>query len=277
MKNFTEKEVKSVLNFDPLNTASELTGVSYKESEFTESLGFALAVRSNKIKKNMLQDMGDTHRNMKFEDYVKIIENFGFEKVYEEQINKGEYSKIFRIYFEKERGILLKIDSYYDSINSADFFFQHLATNTTCRGNVYSSGGFKHKDRSLVYFKENGDKFSEGQPIEPRWKLEDDWEDFKIVQNKWREENSTWKKENNVFTLWTGHNHGVEAIVFQIKQLDKSGIFVKRWTENNDNISTVNIYCHDHYSDKEWDDKNSVGKKRMNALPEHVKKCIRTL
>jgi hypothetical protein len=117
-----QKEFFKKLNYAGLSEAEKFTGKSYKEDETTEMLGLLLHVRGNEDKKEMLKNNNDTYFHMPTQGYISIIEDFGFKKIFEEDI-PGTWDKYYCFWKD---GLLLAFDTYWDhqSINGGDLYFE---------------------------------------------------------------------------------------------------------------------------------------------------------
>jgi len=108
-----DTELLEVLHTDPLGIAEELTGVSYKEDEGTQWLGFGIMQEKNKIVERELKERGDTVFSNDLDRYQQIITDYGFELALEvpftAQYDNAE-ERMF-IYWHPY-GLLLKFDTY---------------------------------------------------------------------------------------------------------------------------------------------------------------------
>ena len=269
----SSKEIKNILDFDPLDAAEKITGKSYKSSNSTIFIGMSLSSVNARKKEAMLKKLGDTYHGINFEKYVSIVEAYGFERIYEDQIERkyGDNIDTFYVYFHKEKGIVLKFDSYGDVINSSSFFFQHLTKNMWL--SCYSSGGLLQENNQVRLFDYGTEEVT--YPIEcPNY---DDYKNnfYKWIEvdNKWMAGKKKYMEENDLNYIFSGHNDGCEGLIFQIEEIEKNGDFVKHWI-NDGRLETLRIYLHDYDSGKEWEDKNSIANKRISSFPDYVKEQI---
>jgi hypothetical protein len=194
-----DKFVDKMIHFDPLYQAEKLTGESYKESEGTQALGFAIMRQTSQFKKNMLAGMGDSYYSMPYKDYIRILKRLGFKVVlkYKFTRDKGEESEhqdVETILFHPE-GVLVSVDSYTGlsekTVNGADMYFNwqpntdDVGILAMCR----SSGHWK-------FPKEH----------------EDDWDWFDPLQ-----------------CVWIGHTDIREAVVHKFNLLKKHGTLIRPW------------------------------------------------
>lgn len=75
------KRAAEALRFDPFAAAEEYTGQSYKEDDETLGLGVVLSWTSNRRANSLLSELGDTHGDMTWADFLAVIIGYGFELV----------------------------------------------------------------------------------------------------------------------------------------------------------------------------------------------------
>ncbi len=144
-----ERNLDQLLRFDPLAEAERITGDTYKFNESTALLGLGLAVRHNKLKRDVLVASGDTTMSNKLANYVSIIESMGFEKVLTVPfVAKGwspadpDRNENLFIYAHRD-GMLLVFDTYNsDDVNGGDLYYC-IKLDTNGRYGVTSSGGYR--------------------------------------------------------------------------------------------------------------------------------------
>ena len=114
-------DLDTLLQFDPLARAEQITGVSYKEDEGTVSVGLILMQANSQAKEAALRAQNDSVFSNKLDRYLEIIAAEGFYKVYETDI-PGTPDRLFM--FWHDDGILLKFDTYWgDSVNGGKFWY----------------------------------------------------------------------------------------------------------------------------------------------------------
>ena len=155
-------ELDKVLRFDALDTAEKLTGKSCKEDEDTELFGMAMFLENNNNKDKLLQQNDDTTFSNSVENYVRIIEDMGFEKglVLDFKNPRGgnRQEKMF-VYGHREKGIILKFDTYNEGrVNAGKYYYcwrpYDLEEFREARVGATSSGGWDG-------FKEDDDNYEE--------------------------------------------------------------------------------------------------------------------
>lgn len=124
----TDKAVADALSFDALREAEIITNKSYKESNETTRLGFAMHIEHNKQKEALLKFTKDTYYGSTLEEYLTVVKDLGFEKILETPIpedkkfnSNGDY---YYIYWRAD-GIILSFDTYRGNkvVNSGNFYY----------------------------------------------------------------------------------------------------------------------------------------------------------
>lgn len=130
------KDIKSLLNFDPLYEAEKITGKSYKEDENTSQLGFLLHMDHGQKKAKILAENNDTYFGQTLREWIGVIEDMGFVLLYCGDV-QGTKDK-WRIFWKD--GILIFCDSYHDDtvINGGVAYFNYKGPR--CAMNSCSSG-----------------------------------------------------------------------------------------------------------------------------------------
>lgn len=75
--------LRTLLTFDGLAAAEEMTGKSYKTDHDTQALGMLLTLGVSQFKNAALKREHDTTLSNTLEYYTSVIEDIGFEKVFE--------------------------------------------------------------------------------------------------------------------------------------------------------------------------------------------------
>lgn len=117
--------LEALLRYDPLAEAEKITGISYKEDEQTQAIGFALLQSRSVMRDAALRERGDTVFHNELERYRGIVENYGFECVYVESFTgrrNGNEEQYF-IYWHPD-GLILAFDTYNtDHVNGANVHY----------------------------------------------------------------------------------------------------------------------------------------------------------
>lgn len=156
-------KTSTLLHFDPLQAAEDLTGLDYKVDEATSQLGLGLALLHNAKKQAHLLEIDDTTYGDSLERYTRIIEGMGFEKVLEvpfmSQTFKDEEPRqeAYYIYAHKQRGLLLAFDTFYGgtSINGGTVYY-------CWKPNDITGGRFRYGLTSSGTWRGGDDGFWEG-------------------------------------------------------------------------------------------------------------------
>lgn len=239
----SDKEIIDLLNNDPLHSAEQMTGKSYKEDEATSSLGFMMNVYNNMAKEKTLKSIGDTVFNMDWLAYCEMIETFGFGLMTEDFSPDGGES--IRVYYHEKDGLLLYADSYHGNRNGAKVYYNwqpNLKPKEEWKDpsvgefvsyfEVTSSGGFYH-------------------PNHERNMIPDDVS------------NPIWKN-----VAWVGNHDAREALSFNLRRLREKGAFLPKWKK------MPYMWLVGHWEKGDKVDYKSIVKNRIKRLPQWVQDNI---
>jgi len=282
MENKTDNVMKDLLDYDGLAEAERLTGKHSGQDDGTAWLGMGLMQINNKIKNAKLKEMGDTVFSMSTEDYIAVIEEYGFEKVLEDSelsadTRKGETQFV---YFHKKHSLLLEFDTYHGSRNGGEVFYNCLVKHSELGSfyNYTSSGGFVFCGDVIAFYKRMGDinqtlkcaNETLNIPSDPKWGPNKTMNERSKQFDNVREQRRKIAEKNDLYVIHEGSRDCREGIVFSLNQLRKHSTFIKHKKFNN----SIIINLHDHKSDREWNDKDSVGWKRFLSLPKYVQEAV---
>lgn len=127
-------------------TEKMLNGKDYHEfNDFENMIMLVNAMEDNKIKNNHLNSLGDTHFGMKWNDFIKLIESYGFikglrysfvpPKYYDDEEERAENAII---YYHPTKGLVLWATSYGKSINGGKVYGEVLM-NKEIRKDIYKA------------------------------------------------------------------------------------------------------------------------------------------
>ena len=124
-----DENLKKLMALDPLAEAEKLTGNSYKEDKETSALGFLLHMKKSEELSTILKDKDDTCFSETTENYTRIVERIGFNKVWEKTFSyhcgwDKELKTEKQFIYYHDAGVLLNFDTYRGSRNSANIYFQ---------------------------------------------------------------------------------------------------------------------------------------------------------
>lgn len=239
MKN---KEILDLLKRDGLHEAEQATGKSYKESPETLSLGMHHTISLNKQKEKALKEIGDTTFSMKTEDYLKIVTDFGFELLRKiDFIGHNNNNESQYVMYHNKYGILLNFDTFHDTINGGNFYYNFLMPcKLESRHSLTETGNF------VSWRKGNNREFNNefncfyDKDLNPlivpfeniRWGIDENYEQYEIRQKEFQDTLlNPWIEANNPYRLWVGHHDCREAICLKIKSIAEHCIFIKDWQE----------------------------------------------
>lgn len=143
-----DKELKDILEFDPIDDAERKTGQSYKTSKFTAALGFISHLEHTANKHTVLAQLDDTSMATPLPDYLRIVKEIGFETVYHESFLYKKYGHTDEQYIMWRNGVLLSFDTWHgNKVNGGNFYYNW-------RYNVekyweYTSSGHIHKTENV--------------------------------------------------------------------------------------------------------------------------------
>ena len=154
-----------LINFDPLQEAEQLTGVSYKEDETTSMLGLALAISHNVVKDAHLTAEDDTLLMNDLDRYQRIITEMGFELVLDLPFeapgwDAGEPPRKERYFIYAHcDGLLLSFDTYQGvRVNGGHVYYCWKNKPSTERNwGVTSSGSMRPDGQGELYWAGNHD------------------------------------------------------------------------------------------------------------------------
>jgi hypothetical protein len=148
---------KMILQSDPLAIAEKITGEP--GSAKTEALGVQLMMDKVSLVREHMGALGDTHHMSTHEEFEGIVKKAGFELILDHPFDDGK--EHLRVFFR--RGIILKVESYGEEVNSADVYF-NLATPSLqteegmelYRNRPDISGGFLLDEQGDPFINEEG-------------------------------------------------------------------------------------------------------------------------
>jgi hypothetical protein len=132
--------VDVLMNTDPLHSAEQITGKSYKDDPETDSLGMAMFFAHNRLKEQALSSLGETHYNIDLDSYIRIVEDrLGGVLVRTQEFDNLDYngkpyedapkSRTHYVYLI-DGGAVLEFDSWWTTypeprwkINSANLYY----------------------------------------------------------------------------------------------------------------------------------------------------------
>ncbi len=90
-KEIDQMSATELLQVDALLEAEKITGTSYKESDFTTSIGLRISVKVSDVKKKLLQSNKDTNFSTTIEEFEEILQFKKFEKIYSKTFVEKDY------------------------------------------------------------------------------------------------------------------------------------------------------------------------------------------
>ena len=121
-----KEDIKSSLNFDPLQAAEDITGDP--QNPLTDILAIRMAVDNSNRKDTLLKSIRDTTFSMGMKEYIANVLAFGFEIIYDKVFTGRDQEKERHcILFHHQYGVLLNVDSFQGHRNTAKAYFNFKA------------------------------------------------------------------------------------------------------------------------------------------------------
>jgi hypothetical protein len=141
------EKIRKILNRDGLAEAEEMTAASYKESKFTEHIGFMNHLEAGRDKQSLMDALDDTPFGCSTERYLRVAKRIGFEIVLEIPFKGSAWGEApppdetYYVLWRKD-GILLYFDTYGGKdVNGGKFLYNwKFDKQEYCRWPLTSSG-----------------------------------------------------------------------------------------------------------------------------------------
>ena len=89
---------------------------------------------------------------MKTLEYLKLVEEIGFEQVLKVDFKGNENrDEVFYIFWDAKRSILLCFDTYGDDVNGGDFYYNWIPKDIHTTYKYTRSGGFEKHNDGMVW------------------------------------------------------------------------------------------------------------------------------
>lgn len=115
-------DLSSMLQFDALRAAEELTGQSYKDDEATSDLGLLLHIAHGARKRQVLDAQGDTSYGSEWPYFELVASTAGYQSIWRRDFRDGGHPEQQAAYWH-EAGLLLVANSYRGNCNDAKICF----------------------------------------------------------------------------------------------------------------------------------------------------------
>ncbi len=155
-KEFFKTELTKALKVDSLDLAERVTGKSYKSDDLTSALGLQIMMENNAHKQTLLIASGDSYYGMKYEEYISIVKNIGFELIFNKKFKSERHQCEDQqfTFFHKGLGVLLDFDTFnVKRVNGSKIYYNWNFGNTENWYDYRSSGhgyGYgKHGDTHI--------------------------------------------------------------------------------------------------------------------------------
>jgi hypothetical protein len=121
-----DSRLKRMLSYDAFGAAEDLTGKKISEDTSIDLLALTLIAENQKERSNLLTKRGDTTFSMGMQVYLEILEQEGFERVWEGRLNRGyQIDKIVCLWHPKDT-LLAKVDSFGSDRNGATIYMNYV-------------------------------------------------------------------------------------------------------------------------------------------------------
>lgn len=115
-------DVTSLLSFDPLAAAENLTGKSYKEDDATSALGLLMHMEHGARKAEALKRGDDTHFGTTFADALRIYDELGFTEIHSREFAGRTTTERYVVMWRA--GVLATVESYNaTSLNTTKIYY----------------------------------------------------------------------------------------------------------------------------------------------------------
>jgi len=238
-----ETMTDDLLKFDSLDTAEKMTGKSYKDDADTAKLGFALHMQKNELTRRILTSQDDMTFGGTLATYLRLLNDLGFEKVFEEKFVDREKEikseETYYIFWHPIKAILCTFDTYWKqkSLNSAKWYFS-----------------FKPNDPENFW-----SKFSLSGHF---------W-----IPGGWQQNPPKDQPEDKSKWIWVGYWDAREAIRHQMKKFDDNGFFANPWPESQ-HLQLNHYMDWDKCRQGDYSHAAIETERRFNLLPEKIKKSL---
>ena len=142
-----------VLQFDSLSEAEKITGKDYTSDPMTSALGMLLHIDNAEREVEMLAGSDDTTLSNELDNYVRIVEDEGFQLVLTVPFttSRSKSAESLFVYWHPE-GILLRFDTYESArVNGGDFYYNWAPNENVDAYRFTSSGSFFDDEGEMVW------------------------------------------------------------------------------------------------------------------------------
>lgn len=144
-------EIRKILNRDGLAEAEQQTGKSYKESEFSQLIGFQNHLEATADRELAMLITGDTSFSNVTERYLEIATGIGFEIVAKIPFEATDRhtTRQEQMFILWNNGILLYFDTYHGKVNSGKFYYNWTPKSKDYPRSILSSGSWESSEMNL--------------------------------------------------------------------------------------------------------------------------------
>ena len=129
-------DLEFILNIDPVARVEQMVKLGFIGPDEQDWVMLGYAMEANRIKRETLESLGDTHYSIKFAKAAEIVEAYGFHQVGSVPfIDPSQYEKKdqeLRLYWHPELYALLVMETYGTSLNSGQVYFNWTPNDSDC-------------------------------------------------------------------------------------------------------------------------------------------------
>lgn len=269
MENNNEKDnLDSLLNFDPIDAAEKITGLSAKDNTNVGLFGLLLHMEKSDALKNALIKENDVYFGEPLDTYLQKLIDFGFEIVLKDPFkNDNGGQEYLYVLFHFEYSILLTFDTYSgDSVNGGKFYYNFALKNGLSSNGLTSSGHYlsDNENNHVAFYNENFEYFNPKAPKVLRY-------EGKVTYEEWKESckiQSEFLSKVEGYKIWSGDHDCRKAVKHTINKIAETGKFLKYWKEQP-------YLWFLTYMDTKTEGYDAINAERIAKLPEEVQKRIK--
>lgn len=247
-----DEKFNEKLNRDPVADVEKLFNKHHSEFNHEEGvMMLANAFHANETKRNYLKSLGDTHFSISWNEFIKIIESYGFKEGLKYDIEHNGYSDQkyvdeAALYYHPEKGLVIWATSYSNktSLNSGTLY-----------GQITTNEKVSYKTVKSEY-----------------WDTE--YQQMEMSETLQKTYDSLFKCSHDAFAdIETGVKFSYdvrEALINKIEQIDKNSVFIKEWTKK------PFLWFLDYNEEKiENYDYEAITKEKISKCPEELQNILK--
>lgn len=242
-------QMNDKLNRDPIAEVEKVLGKNHSEFNREESqMMLANAFLANYRKADYLKGLGDTHFGMSWNEFIEIIQSYGFKEghKYDFEHSNGEYIDEAALYYHPEKGLVIWATSYFNksSVNGGTLYGQ-LTTN-----------------EKVEYVIEKNEMFNT------------EYKRLKMTDSLQKSMNSLNNCSHGAFiNIEQGIEFSLdvrEGLINKIEAIGNGGLeFVKQWNQK------TFLWLLDFNEEKSAYDRDEINKEKISKCPEELQQIVK--